>query len=81
MNFSLFAFFNFRKSYGLSGRTLRKLPFLAHAMYLQVNFPRVFIHELSGELQQLQQKFIVTVQYVLVTSLTRFRVNLHSIVA
>jgi len=24
-----------RKSYGLSGRTLRKIPFLAHAMYLQ----------------------------------------------
>lgn len=24
-----------RKSYGLSGRTLRKLPFLAHALYLQ----------------------------------------------
>ena len=55
---SFFAFFNFRKSYGLSGRTLRKLPFLAHAMYLQVNFPKVFIQGISGELQQLEQKFI-----------------------
>ena len=50
-------------------------------MYLQVNFRRVFIQELSGELQQLQQKFIVTVQYLLITSLTRFIVNLRSIVA
>ena len=27
----------FRKSEGLSGRTLRKLPFLAHALYIQVS--------------------------------------------
>jgi hypothetical protein len=27
--------FIYRKSQGLSGRTLRKLPFLAHAMHLQ----------------------------------------------
>jgi len=39
-----------RKSYGLSGRTLRKLPFLAHAMYLQsytVVTQEQFIHALS----------------------------------
>lgn len=29
-----------RKSEGLSGRVLRKLPFLAHALYIQVSLPR-----------------------------------------
>lgn len=28
----------YRKSEGLSGRILRKLPFLAHALYIQVRF-------------------------------------------
>ena len=30
-----------RKSHGLSGRTLRKIPFLAHARHIQVNFGRL----------------------------------------
>lgn len=30
--------FYYRKSEGLSGRVLRKLPFLAHALYIQVSF-------------------------------------------
>jgi len=32
----LFFCFSYRKSEGLSGRTLRKIPFLAHAYYVQV---------------------------------------------
>ena len=32
--------YNFRKSQGLSGRTLRKLPFLAHALFVQVSFQK-----------------------------------------
>ena len=32
-----FTYFFFSKSEGLSGRTLRKLPFIAHAIYLQVS--------------------------------------------
>jgi len=30
----------FRKSQSLSGRTLRKLPFIAHAIFIQVHFNR-----------------------------------------
>jgi len=49
-----------RKSYGLSGRTLRKLPFLAHAMYLQhytVVTQEQFVQALSSAVdKQLQDR-------------------------
>lgn len=32
-----FCLFYYRRSEGLSGRVLRKLPFLAHALYIQVS--------------------------------------------
>jgi len=35
--------FSYRQSEGLSGRTLRKIPFLAHAYYVQV--PQVSLEE------------------------------------
>jgi len=49
-----------RKSYGLSGRTLRKLPFLAHAMFLQsytIVTQEQFIQALSSAVdKQLQDR-------------------------
>jgi hypothetical protein len=35
--------FSYRQSEGLSGRTLRKIPFLAHAYYVQV--PQVSLED------------------------------------
>ena len=49
--FNPYTHYLYRKSVGLSGRTLRKIPFLAHALYIQVRM-RVCIvcgdHKITG---------------------------------
>ncbi|XP_066848479.1 pachytene checkpoint protein 2 homolog isoform X5 [Anser cygnoides] len=46
-----------RRSEGLSGRVLRKLPFLAHALYIQLKTTRMLVFFSSG-----RQKMLVCIQ-------------------